>query len=199
MNQVKIVIKSILSNYTVLPSPVKVIRLGRNQAIKLRPLKMIFYSISDAFDTLKNKKNLSADHPLINVSSDRISHQRGCMKNCINELTIKFMKEVPKIVIKSELAKNSSLNNKRFFINLNLNSDFLFLSETWLNEKICDAELGLYGFNIFRMDRENSNRVREGGVLLAIHQKYCCTRILTQILGNINQVFVLVKFRDSNL
>lgn len=57
-------------------------------------------------------------------------------------------------------------------------------------ENICYVELELYGFNI------SSQRGRS---YLAVCQKYCCTRIPTQNLGNINQVFVLVEFKDYNL
>lgn len=126
LNQVNIVIKSILNNATTLPSPVKVIRLGRSQSNKPRPLKVVFNSVSDVFDILKNKRNLSIDHPNVSVSSDRTQIQRDYMQklreqlttrssNGENGLTIKFIKGVPKIINKSELVDNSSKNIKPFF------------------------------------------------------------------------------------
>jgi len=108
-----------------LPSPVKVIRLGRIQAVsKPRPLKVMFNSISDAFDILKNTKSFSANHPTISVSSDRTQNQRDYIiqklcerfasrtSNGDNGLKIKFVKGVPKIIYKSDFVDNSSQNKK---------------------------------------------------------------------------------------
>lgn len=67
-----------------------------------------------------------------------------------------------------------------------------------MNVNIFDAELGLFNFNILKSDRVNIHQVRGGGVLLAIHQKYYCIRIPTQNICDIDQVFVLVKFKHFN-
>lgn len=126
LNQVKIVISSILNNTGNQPALVKVIRLGRYQGNKTRPLKVVLNSISDTFDILKNKNNLAAHHPTISVSSDRTQHQRDGMKrlrdelalrssNGEDELIIKFVKGVPKIVKKSEFVRNFSQNNNPVF------------------------------------------------------------------------------------
>jgi len=87
LNQVNIVIKSILNNSTALPSLVKVIRLGRPQINKPRPIKVVFNPISDACDILKNKNNLSSDHPTISVSSDCTQNQRDYLLKLREQLT----------------------------------------------------------------------------------------------------------------
>jgi len=53
--------------------PLKVIRLGRYQSGKLRPIKAVFSTSSNTFDILKNKRKLSLHVPpsRINISSDR--------------------------------------------------------------------------------------------------------------------------------
>ena len=42
------------------------------------------------------------------------------------------------------------------------NFDFIGISETWLSNKIASADVGLNGYNLFRMDRPDERR--GGGV-----------------------------------
>lgn len=55
--QINNVIKTILVDSSIIPK--KVIRIGRLQAGKSRPIKVIFDSKSNVFDIIKNKRKLS--------------------------------------------------------------------------------------------------------------------------------------------
>jgi len=69
--------------------PKKVIRIGRTQAGKSRPIKVIFDFKSYVFDIIKNKLKLlqcNAPIPSINTSTDRTLYQRETMKKLCDEL-----------------------------------------------------------------------------------------------------------------
>jgi hypothetical protein len=119
--QVNNVIKSILVECNIIP--IKVIRLGRYQKDKSRPIKVTFSSTSDIYEILKNKRKLSQLAPpsSINISTDRTQYQRDFMKKLRDELTvrnsngeagltIKFFKGTPKIVSLSHTKQNNSQN-----------------------------------------------------------------------------------------
>lgn len=122
-NQVNSILQTIFTDTgTVIPVPLKVIRLGRYLSNKPRPLKVVFNSISESFDVIRNKKKLSTQYPLISLGSDRTQYQRNLMKKLREELstrissgeqglTIKFVKNVPKIVKLSEKSDNNSQLN----------------------------------------------------------------------------------------
>lgn len=117
--QINNVIKNILVDTSINP---KVIRIGRSQAGKSRPIKAIFDSKSDVFDIIKNKRKLSqcnSSLSSINISTDRTLYQRETMKKLREELnqrtlkgemdlTIKFVYGVPNIVKKSEVISTHS-------------------------------------------------------------------------------------------
>ena len=46
------------------------------------------------------------------------------------------------------------------------------ITESWLDDNICDSEIQLSGYNVFRNDRCGS---RGGGVLLYVHKSLMCT------------------------
>jgi hypothetical protein len=118
--QINNVIKTILVDTSIIPK--KVIRIGRSQAGKSRPIKVIFDSKSDVFDIIKNKRKLSqcnSSLSSINISTDRTLYQREAMKKLREELkqrtskgemdlTIKFVNGVPDIVKKSEIISTHS-------------------------------------------------------------------------------------------
>lgn len=123
--QVNSTIASILVDTDNLPTPLKVIRLGRYQPGKLRPIKAIFESDSIVFDIIRNKNKLTHSNPpsTIYISTDRTPYQRDYMKSLKEELmtrtkngeaglTIKFIKGTPKIVIANiaSTTLNNSLN-----------------------------------------------------------------------------------------
>jgi hypothetical protein len=98
--------------------PVKFIHLGRyRNDNKPRPLKIIFSSPADAFDVIKCKHKLSRQNSpsQIAISSDRTQLQRDSMNKLRNELnqclpsepdlTIKFIRGVPKILVKEKNLK----------------------------------------------------------------------------------------------
>lgn len=60
-----------------------------------------------------------------------------------------------------------------------LHFDYFLLIETWLNSNISDTELGMFDYNIYRLDRNsnNSSHLKGGGVLIAIHKRYRSTLI----------------------
>jgi len=63
----------------------------------------------------------------------------------------------------------TKLVNLRSFLPLFLSYDILILTETWLIPNIPDSELSLFGYQIFRLDRniQNSPHSRGGGVFIA--------------------------------
>lgn len=119
LEQVNSCIRSIISEADARPVPVKAIRLGRyRNDNKPRPLKIIFSSPADAFDVIKCKHKLSRQNlpSKITISSDRTQLQRDSMNKLRNELnqrlpsepdlTIKFIRGVPKIVLKEKKEQN---------------------------------------------------------------------------------------------
>jgi len=111
--QIKNVIKAIMVDTSIVPK--KVIRIGRLQAGKSRPTKVIFDHKSDIFDIIKNKRkllNCNTPQSLINISTDWTLYQREFMKKLREELTQRiskgeidltmFIKGVSKIVKSSE-------------------------------------------------------------------------------------------------
>lgn len=121
VEQVTSTIKSIFDSSSVPPLPLKVIRLGRYQSGKLRPIKAVFASASDAFDIMKNKKKIALQNPPspVSISTDRTQYQRESMKKLREELalrtknghsnlTIKFIKGTPKIVELADTRNNQS-------------------------------------------------------------------------------------------
>lgn len=109
--------------------PKKVIRVGRMQTGKSRPIKVIFDSKSDIIDIFNNeRKLLQCNAPLssINISSDRTRYQREAMKKLREELiqrtskgeidlTIKFFNGGPKIIKKSAVISNYSQSQQSHF------------------------------------------------------------------------------------
>jgi len=122
-DQVNNILASIAESTNSVPVPIKVIRIGRYQTNKRRPLIIIFGSISEAFNIMKNKTKLLSRYPTISLSSDRTQYQRDHMKKLREELvsrisnvdidlTIKFIKGVPTITQKSIInnVQNSQKN-----------------------------------------------------------------------------------------
>ncbi|KAL4118938.1 hypothetical protein QTP88_011816 [Uroleucon formosanum] len=115
--QLKLLMKKLLVEVEVIGVdneivPLKVIRLGRYQSDKLRPIKAVFPTSSNTFDILKNKRKLSLQVPPSrkNISSDCTLHQRDSMRKLREELaarssngetglTIKLIKGVPRIFL----------------------------------------------------------------------------------------------------
>ena len=58
--------------------------------------------------------------------------------------------------------------------------DVLILIETWLNSNFSDSQLDLFNYIIFRADRDSElvGKFRGGGVLIAIHKRIPCSKIL---------------------
>lgn len=75
--------------------------------------------------------------------------------------------------------------------------DIIALTETWLNENINDAELGLYNYNIVRCDRSlfTSDKNDGGGVLIALHRKFKFEKII--ISNNIFELLFVKVFTDN--
>lgn len=127
-NHINNIISIILSDISRdIPIPLKVIRLGRYQPGKMRPIKTIFSTATDVFDIIRNKKKITHSNlpSIINISTDRTPNQRESMKKLREELasrtnngetglTIKFQRGVPKI-IKIMGASNSQSQNSQNF------------------------------------------------------------------------------------
>lgn len=82
-----------------------------------------------------------------------------------------------------------------FLINL------IFLTETWLLPRICNAELFNDSFVVFRQDRSalNSEKRSGGGVLMAVKAKYDCDIVEIQGTQNIECIAVKVALPESPL
>lgn len=101
-------VKKILSDiYPTYPEPEKIIRLGKYDGKKTRPLKVCFSTPETAKILLKNKLNCKDGH--IKIYSDQTPNQKQDMENLRDELRqrkekgesdliIKYIKGTPKII-----------------------------------------------------------------------------------------------------
>lgn len=91
------------------PEPVKIIRLGKYQKDKSRPIKACFASADTAKTILRNKSKINDESSKIKCYSDQTPNQKRYLSNLREELsrrtdngeqdlTIKFIKGIPKIV-----------------------------------------------------------------------------------------------------
>jgi len=123
-DQVNNILATIADSTNSIPLPIKVIRIGRYQSNKPRPLIITFGSISEAFNIMKNKTKLLSRYPTVSLSSDRTQYQRDHMKKLREELasrisngdldlTIKFIRGVPTIIKKS-IINNVHNSQKNF-------------------------------------------------------------------------------------
>lgn len=78
--------------------------------------------------------------------------------------------------------------------------DIIVLTETWLDYKISDVELGLSEYSIYRKDRsdETSSKSRGGGVLIAV-KKYIISNSISTPQITVEDVFVGVKINNNNI
>jgi len=134
----------------------------------------------------------------IRISSDRTPKQREVIFNLREELskwknngdqdlTIKYLKGIPTIVI-SKSCKASSIYTRYIlpkcpwfkykinFLNAHIsysNFNVYVFTETWLSNYINTSELSLNNYNIYKYVRNvhTSSLSREGGVLIATHNK----------------------------
>lgn len=58
------------------------------------------------------------------------------------------------------------------------NYDISILTETWLNDEINDAELGLDNYNVIRCDRFRFSSEKVGVSVIAINKKNLCNTII---------------------
>lgn len=128
LNHINNIISILLSDTSRdIPVLLKVIRLGRYQHGKMRPIKTIFSMATDVFDIIRNKKKISHSNlpSIINISTDRKPNQRESMKKLREELasrtndgaiglTIKFQRGVPKIVKIIGASNTQSQNSQNF-------------------------------------------------------------------------------------
>ncbi len=78
--------------------------------------------------------------------------------------------------------------------------DIAMITETWLNDSICDAELGLTGFTTYRMDRDFNQTVKKdgGGVAIFVRNSIFSKQIHPPVnIVNSEQLFVIVKSQMS--
>lgn len=91
---------------------IQIFRLGRAEAGKIRPLKVILRTPADALEILRNKNKLKTNNQNINFKSDETQMQRNYLAQLRSELqerqqrgengiTIKYVHGVPKIVTKN--------------------------------------------------------------------------------------------------
>lgn len=77
--------------------------------------------------------------------------------------------------------------------------DIIIITETWLDDTISDAELGLSGYQIFRRDRSGatSSKDRGGGVIIAIREGLDATPIISE--QSLELQYVLLRDGSSSL
>lgn len=105
MNEIKKVLKSIIPDCA---EPVKIIRLGKYDVKKTRPIKACFATSESPRLILRNKSNATKGTTRIKFFSDETPYQKKAMQNLRDDLkqrveagekdlTIKFIKGVPKV------------------------------------------------------------------------------------------------------
>lgn len=72
--------------------------------------------------------------------------------------------------------------------------------ETWLNSEIGDEELGLFGYDVFRLDRdcELTGKKRGGGILIAVKHKLLARRVDIPY-STVEQLFVSICINNQNV
>ncbi|KAF0704571.1 MI domain-containing protein [Aphis craccivora] len=106
-NHINNIISIILSDTSRdIPVPLKVIRLGRFQLGKMRPIKTIFSMATDMFD-IRNKKKISHSNlpSTINISTDPTPNQRESMKKLYEELASRTNDGETGLTIKFQISK----------------------------------------------------------------------------------------------
>jgi hypothetical protein len=80
------------------------------------------------------------------------------------------------------------------------NYDIIILTGTWLSPAISNSELSLYGYHIYRLDRNHITNLctRGGGVLIAVKSTYLTVLIPTNI-NPVEQVFIHITDPSINL
>lgn len=76
--------------------------------------------------------------------------------------------------------------------------DVIILIETWLTKDFSSTELGLKGFELFRLDRDEtgSMKTRGGGILIAVRN--CFSSNLIKVpLGNVEHLFISLSLGDD--
>lgn len=67
----------------------------------------------------------------------------------------------------------------------------IVFTETWLIDSIKTSELGLYNFEVYRMDRNRSDVSRGGGVMIALDKQIRASEVQVECNG---LEFLCVKF-----
>lgn len=89
---------------------------------------------------------------------------------------------------KSEIFRNNLIT--RFY-------DIAMITETWLNDDINTVEIGLYGYNVYRLDIDLKMSTKKGGgrVLIVVHSS-----IFSPVTEeNVEQIFVLIKTEHKKM
>lgn len=129
-------------------------------------------------------------------------------------MSLKKNVSTPPLLCKSNIIHMSNLNiyyqnvrglrNKlvklRSSLSLFLSYDNVILTETWLIPNISHSELGLFGYQIFRLDRniENSSHSRGSGVLIAIKPKFNPLPVALNV-KNVEELFVTITFNSTSI
>lgn len=80
--------------------------------------------------------------------------------------------------------------------------DIAMITETWLNDDINTAEMGLYGYNVYRLDRDlkMSTKKGGGGVLIAVHSSIFSKQVFPPVTEeNVEQIFVMIKTEHKKI
>ncbi|KAL4152733.1 hypothetical protein QTP88_000566 [Uroleucon formosanum] len=148
-------------------------------------------------------KSLHIDVPI--TSAVRLGKQ----SNKPRPIRIEF--ECPQSVF-AVLKSKKILSTSQFWKNIWITADLTVLqrsnlsdlkkerdrrNKTWLTNDIDSNELGMFDYSVFRNDRNdlNSDRSKGGGVLIAIHNRFC-PNVLT--LSNASLECLAVSFISSN-
>lgn len=114
-NEVTSVIKQIDNNF---PEPERILRLGKYDVKKTRPIKLCFKSQEIAKSILRNRNNIKTEN--IKIYSDQTPKQQKYLKNLKDELNRRQEKEEKNLIIKyhngvPQIVKKPSKNEN--FVN----------------------------------------------------------------------------------
>ncbi|XP_063907420.1 uncharacterized protein LOC135125696 [Zophobas morio] len=156
---------------------------------------------SQFIDTASNKSKAMLQ--ITNESRNKLNNGRtcdniqGCDISCDN-FNSYFTNIAPSLLNKNAGGIRTKLNDFSLSVNSGV-YDVIIISETWLCSNIANEELLLSDYNVFRADRDvnTSNKVRGGGVLIAVKSYIHSSLILT---GNsVESIYVHIYHNELNL
>ena len=89
------------------------------------------------------------------------------VKSCVNSVNVYKNSLNCFFVNARSILNNLKLEELHIYAN-DYSLDVIGVAETWLNDKVLDAEVNIEGFTLFRKDRSHVSSAKGGGVLLYV-------------------------------